>query len=140
VSGRRIRIRIRIVTRSRGRPLLEPSRLMGYDLVASALCDRDSGGHCSPFKAGVHKGPEGMLVRTAHKGAHAVRDGSQRGPRASPRPPRPLPAVALARGAARDHDTVGNIWDLVAVTRPRLLPVAAGCRRGCAHATPAPSP
>jgi hypothetical protein len=35
-------IRIRIVTRSRGRRLLEPSRLTGYDLVASALCGRDS--------------------------------------------------------------------------------------------------
>jgi hypothetical protein len=58
---------IRIVTRSRGRPLLEPSRLMGYDWVASALCDRDSRGHGSPFEAGVHKGPKCMLVRTAHK-------------------------------------------------------------------------
>jgi hypothetical protein len=45
---------------------------MGYDLVASALCDRDSRGHGSPFEEGVHKGPKCMLVRTAHKGAHAV--------------------------------------------------------------------
>jgi hypothetical protein len=75
----RIRIRIRIVTRSRGRRLLEPSRLMGHGLVASALCDRDSRGHCSPFKAGVHKGPECMLVRTAHKGAHAGMCKQERG-------------------------------------------------------------
>jgi hypothetical protein len=48
------RIRIRIVTRFRGRSLLKPSRLMGYDLVASGLCDKDSRGH-SPFKAGLHE-------------------------------------------------------------------------------------
>jgi hypothetical protein len=64
-------MRINLVSGSRGRPLMEPSRLMGHDLVASALCHRDSSGHCSPFKAGVHNGgAEGMLVRTAHKGAH----------------------------------------------------------------------
>jgi hypothetical protein len=70
-AGSRVWGRIRSVTRSRGCPLLEPPRLLGYDLVASALCDRDSKGHFSPFKAGVHKGPKCMLFRTAHKGAHA---------------------------------------------------------------------
>jgi hypothetical protein len=32
-------LRIRIVTRSRGRPLLILSRLMGYEFLSSALCD-----------------------------------------------------------------------------------------------------
>jgi hypothetical protein len=65
-----IRIRIRIVTRSRGRSLLEPSRLMGCDFVASAMCDWDSSGCRAPFKACVYRGPKCLLVGTAHKGAH----------------------------------------------------------------------
>jgi hypothetical protein len=56
--------------RSRGRPLLDPSRLMGYSVVASALCDWDSSGHHSPFKASAHNSPTCLQVCAAHTSMH----------------------------------------------------------------------